>query len=396
MHKTAQELARLGRNGDTMLMHVQPSEVAGLQALAKSHGTTLTTNPHTGMPEAFNMRGAVKALAPTALGLAGAAVGIPPVVTGLVVGGLTAAKSGNVMQGAMAGLGAYGGGELGGSLMGAGAGAAPSAAGMTGGNTGLTATGATHMPAGEAALNTAATGAHPAAVPAAGNVGLQPGANALSTPPSFSSNISNMGRGAGNMLTGQPGSWDAFTSAAGGEGRAALQLGAPAMAGLMGGQEYKQLPTDPGYDPNFRLNLSGPAPLRLAGGGAIDNAGISGLYGSPDNPQGPPISQDGYGLGRLDSMAMNQQNNRFAKGGYLDGAGDGMSDSIPAKIDGKQPAALADGEFVIPADVVSHIGNGSTKAGAHRLYDMLAKIRKARTGNSAQGKQINPRKFMPA
>ena len=205
-----------------------------------------------------------------------------------------------------------------------------------------------------------------------------------------------MGRGAGNMLTGQPGSWDAFTSAAGGEGRAALQLGAPAMAGLMGGQEYKQLPTDPGYDPNFRLNLSGPAPLRLAGGGAIDNTGVSGLYGSPDNPQGPPISQDGYGLGRLNSMAMNQQNNRFAKGGYLDGAGDGMSDSIPAKIDGKQPAALADGEFVIPADVVSHIGNGSTKAGAHRLYDMLAKIRKARTGNSAQGKQINPRKFMPA
>ena len=396
MHKTAQELARLGRNGDTMLMHVQPSEVAGLQALAKSHGTTLTTNPHTGMPEAFNMRGAVKALAPTALGLAGAAVGIPPVVTGLVVGGLTAAKSGNVMQGAMAGLGAYGGGELGGSLMGAGAGAAPSAAGMTGGNTGLTATGATHMPAGEAALNTAATGAHPAAVPAAGNVGLQPGAGAISTPPSFSSNISNMGRGAGNMLTGQPGSWDAFTSAAGGEGRAALQLGAPAMAGLMGGQEYKQLPTDPGYDPNFRLNLSGPAPLRLAGGGAIGNAGIMGVYGSSDNPQGPPISQDGYGLGRLNNMDVNQQNNGFARGGYLDGAGDGMSDSIPAKIDGKQPAALADGEFVIPADVVSHIGNGSTKAGAHRLYDMLAKIRKARTGNSAQGKQINPRKFMPA
>jgi hypothetical protein len=205
-----------------------------------------------------------------------------------------------------------------------------------------------------------------------------------------------MGRGAGNMLTGQPGSWDAFSAAAGGKGAAAMQLGVPVAAGLLGGQEYKQAPTEPGYDPNFRLNLSGPAPLRLAAGGAIDNAGIMGVYGTPDNPQGPPISQDGYGLGRLNSMAMNQQNNGFAKGGYLDGAGDGMSDSIPAKIDGKQPAALADGEFVIPADVVSHIGNGSTKAGAHRLYDMLAKIRKARTGNSAQGKQINPRKFMPA
>jgi hypothetical protein len=69
-----------------------------------------------------------------------------------------------------------------------------------------------------------------------------------------------------------------------------------------------------------------------------------------------------------------------AKGGYLDGAGDGMSDSIPATIEGKQPARLADGEFVIPADVVSHLGNGSTKAGSKRLYAMLDKVRKARTG----------------
>jgi hypothetical protein len=85
-----------------------------------------------------------------------------------------------------------------------------------------------------------------------------------------------------------------------------------------------------------------------------------------------------------------------SKGGYLDGAGDGMSDSIPATIEGKQPARLADGEFVIPADVVSHLGNGSTKAGAKQLYKMLDKIRSARTGTKKQGKQINPSKFMPA
>jgi hypothetical protein len=83
-------------------------------------------------------------------------------------------------------------------------------------------------------------------------------------------------------------------------------------------------------------------------------------------------------------------------GGYLDGAGDGMSDSIPATIEGKQPARLADGEFVIPADVVSHLGNGSTKAGAKHLYKTMAKIRKARTGTIKQGKQINPSKYMPA
>ena len=84
-----------------------------------------------------------------------------------------------------------------------------------------------------------------------------------------------------------------------------------------------------------------------------------------------------------------------AKGGYLDGAGDGMSDSIPATIEGKQPARLADGEFVIPADVVSHLGNGSSKAGSKRLYAMLDKVRHARTGNKKQGKQIKPEKYMP-
>jgi len=86
----------------------------------------------------------------------------------------------------------------------------------------------------------------------------------------------------------------------------------------------------------------------------------------------------------------------YAKGGYLNGAGDGMSDSIPATIEGKQPARLADGEFVIPADVVSHLGNGSTKAGSKRLYAMLDKVRKARTGHTKQGKQIKPEKYMPA
>jgi hypothetical protein len=85
----------------------------------------------------------------------------------------------------------------------------------------------------------------------------------------------------------------------------------------------------------------------------------------------------------------------MAKGGYLDGPGDGMSDSIPATIEGKQPARLADGEFVIPADVVSHLGNGSTKAGSKRLYAMLDKVRHARTGNKKQGKEINPSKYLP-
>jgi len=80
---------------------------------------------------------------------------------------------------------------------------------------------------------------------------------------------------------------------------------------------------------------------------------------------------------------------------YLKGHSDGMADKVPAHIDGKRPAALSDGEFVIPADVVSHLGNGNSNAGAKRLYEMMDRIRAARTGNRKQGKQINPDKFMP-
>jgi hypothetical protein len=79
---------------------------------------------------------------------------------------------------------------------------------------------------------------------------------------------------------------------------------------------------------------------------------------------------------------------------YLGGLTDGMADEIPAHIDNKRPAALSDGEFVIPADVVSHLGNGNSNAGAKRLYEMMDNIREARTGNKDQGVQINPNKFM--
>lgn len=84
------------------------------------------------------------------------------------------------------------------------------------------------------------------------------------------------------------------------------------------------------------------------------------------------------------------------KGKYLNGATDGMADKVPANIDGVQEAALSDGEFVIPADVVSHLGNGNSDAGAKVLTKMMARIRKVRTGNNKQGKEINPNKFLPA
>jgi hypothetical protein len=88
-------------------------------------------------------------------------------------------------------------------------------------------------------------------------------------------------------------------------------------------------------------------------------------------------------------------------GGYSDGGrmlkgpGDGMSDSIPGVIGGKQPARLADGEFVVPADVVSHLGNGSTDAGARKLYAMMDRVRQARTGKKKQAPAVKTDKFIP-
>lgn len=127
------------------------------------------------------------------------------------------------------------------------------------------------------------------------------------------------------------------------------------------------------------------------------------LEGAADTGVDPISGQMRFAEGGGISGLMN-----YAKGGMSDlgsysdggrmlrGPGDGMSDDIPASISGKQPARLADGEFVVPADVVSHLGNGSTDAGARQLYKMMDKVRTARTGRKSQGKEINPKKYMPA
>ena len=181
--------------------------------------------------------------------------------------------------------------------------------------------------------------------------------------------------------------------------------------------------TDAFGNPTFKYDWRKFKPSNAyADGGIIAlNAGGMGLGDGLNNPyisnQGPldqpmvqqvPEQQDtsyasapaaGY-LGQ--SVKMMASGGISDLGGYSDGGrllkgpGDGMSDHIPASIGGKQPARLADGEFVVPADVVSHLGNGSTDAGAKHLYKMMNKVRKARTGNAKQGRQINPAKYMAA
>ena len=117
----AQDMASKGRNGDSMLVHMTPGEVAGLHALALKHGGSLTINPETGLHEANFLKSLLPIIAGFALGPAGFGLVSSALGAGAVVGGITGLATGSLSKGLMAGLGAYGGFGIGQSLMGAGA-----------------------------------------------------------------------------------------------------------------------------------------------------------------------------------------------------------------------------------------------------------------------------------
>jgi hypothetical protein len=404
--RMAQGLASLGRNGDSMLMHVSPEEVSGLQRLGRPHGISLTINPHTGLPEAFSFGKFFKQFAPTlvgaalapatggaSLGLTGMAATAAPIVGGMVTG---MALGQDPLMSAMAG---FGGGSLGNGIAGMGASSTANTANagnLAGNLSPSVAEGVQYVPNAAGEMNAVVDPA----------ITSETTKN-LSTYGPMTSGDSNFMAGLGSI--GQEGSWDAFKAGMGGAGGPASNTQAALAVGMPAGMSYLAgaMPPVPGeneedkYDPKRTLNLDTNTGLKLLAQGGLTSGGTPSIYGSPDGTRAQNTLNENYGLGRLNNLAAanttaNAEMGGFAKGGYLDGAGDGMSDSIPATIEGKQPARLADGEFVIPADVVSHLGNGSTKAGAQHLYKMLDKIRHARTGNKKQGKQINPNKYLPA
>jgi hypothetical protein len=420
-HHLAKGLAALGRNGDSMLVHMQPHEVAGLQAIAKIQGKSLTTNPHTGLPEAFDLGSfftsflplaAGIALAPetggASLGLTGTAAQAAPIVGGALTGAGVSAMKGEdpFLGGFMGGLGGYGGSQIGSSLAnfgGAGAAASeglPSAATVAENPAGFQA--AANINSGLPVTSAANQFETSMGLPLTSATEAQAG---VAAGPATGTNY--LAQGAQRAMQ-NPGD---YIQSVGGNMAAAKMYGMPLVgAGLAGLEQsdiygdpitapHKKIPTLNLSDANYPgLNLN----TNYAAGGVIDpsvdsaNAGgLAGLYSTQDGTPQQDTPAEGYGLGRLQAMSQGGVPT-YAKGGYLDGPGDGMSDSIPATIEGKQPARLADGEFVVPADVVSHLGNGSTKAGSQRLYGMLDKVRKARTGTAKQGKQINPNKYMPA
>ena len=168
---------------------------------------------------------------------------------------------------------------------------------------------------------------------------------------------------------------------------AAQNAAAAQTAGILAAAPKYTAPVNT-YDTTMKMPWNPPATTTGATTGTTTGAtGTTAPVGLAAIPTQEQLMNPNYKIGMASGG--------IASARYLKGGTDGMADKIPANIDGEQPAALSHGEFVIPADVVSHLGNGNSEAGADKLYQMMSRIRKARTGNEKQGKKINPDKFMP-
>ena len=410
----AQHIASKGRGQDSVLVHMTPGEVQGLQALALKHGGSLTINPETGLVEAGFLRRILPMAVGFALGPAGFGL-MSSLGAAATVGGLTALGTGSLGRGLMAGLGAYGGAGIGEAVSGL-AGSA-GAAGAAGAN-------AAYGAAAEATLPELAK----AAVAEKGMFGA-------------------FGEGMSQLM--KPGGYDALNALTGGKAFSTLAAGAAPLAmgalGSMTGGTTTQMPGvdaqgqpfmprnykyDPGAQggevdmssrekPWFR---SPNAYTPFAEGGGVDSSerdhGVKQLRDYAVTT--PMVGAAGAGTGGggmqrdlsqafpfahlppentilralMKSMLPRGQFQQFNEGGlasaapqgrFLNGPGDGVSDSIPAQINGREPAKLADGEFVLPARVVSEIGNGSSEAGAKRLYAMMERIQQRRQKSAEPG-----------
>jgi hypothetical protein len=403
LQHAAQHLAAQGRGADTTLVHMTPREVSGLQAIARAHGGSLTINPETGLAEA----GFLDKIMPTLVGAAGMYFGIDPMTTAAIMGGGTAMKTGDLGKGLMAGLGAYGGGSMMQSALGSGT--ASLAGTMSGGA--QAAAGAGDMTAG---MN-AATNADKLAAFNPSVAGLGGYKNiAMAAAPAIMGAMQPQGAQP-PQSTGmiRPYTFDYNKQ----------QVSNPIGTTRQDGQDTSErLYFQPKFTPLTPYKAAAGGLMSLAGGGPVEQMSNANAIGANTGypmadinkaayatPYQTPVSQNVVqGSADTGVNPMTGEQTRFAAGGLstlggysdggrlLKGPGDGMSDNIPAQIGAKQPARLADGEFVVPADVVSHLGNGSTDAGAKQLYKMMDRIRAQRTGKKKQAPEVNPAKAMPA
>ena len=492
----AQNIQNRGRGNDTMLVHMTPGEVKGLQALAMAQGGSLTINPDTGLPEAGILSSLLPMVAGFALGPAGFGL-MSSLQAGLTVGALTGIATGSLKKGLMAGLGAYGGAGVGEGLVGAGGGmptgappltaeaAADWAAGpgMAGPNAmppdvasgrfvdeALAKKGLAYNPTGgpliEMPPDVASGSFADQAIAKSGYTYNPTGGPLIKMPDYIDSSTVVPGYPGGQIptATGAPTAFDTAQKGfsevfkpgeAGKAARAAFSktapfgamyaAAAPVVSAAMEPPKgptpspafirpytFASNPMEGAYTPSPRPGDTSerryfnptftPLPIyQAAEGGQVDpdydmNVGQNSSFSDGYAPGGSVSGLEAlakkrraaigdklykFADSRRDQSMEAALEQNFARGGalpprFLSGGGDGMSDSIKANIDGKQEARLADGEFVVPADVVSHLGNGSSKAGAKKLYAMMDKIRKARAGSKRQAPEVNAGKYMPA
>jgi hypothetical protein len=395
---------------------MSPRELQGLQALAKSHGGSLTINPETGLAEAGFLEQVLPIVAAAAATYftAGAAA---PAIAGALGGGAMATTAGGILAGAGSGALISGGvaaaqgkdagkaalmGGLGGAVSG-GLGAYDGAA------TADLFTGAAPVPT-EGLTNVASN--TPITTDMAGKLGYTDTAQ-LNQLAATQSSIAPQNMPVSQMTPDQ--------FAAAGSSRFGAPVGAQDLSTGVGTPPASTLQNAPGAAKTLAAPnsyYSGLAPdsyIQKAGIQSLPALGLlqdegEGALSTPEEQSKlrrispnfraqDPVQPNPYYRAQYPSYASGglADLGAYSDGGrLLKGPGDGMSDSIPAKIGSKQPARLADGEFVIPADVVSHLGNGSTDAGAKRLYAMMAKVRSARTGKKKQAPAVNTGKFLPA
>ena len=170
----------------------------------------------------------------------------------------------------------------------------------------------------------------------------------------------------------------------------------------------------PGIDPEFRffepMQAGGLAALKYQEGGEMTgpndkeliSSAVKAIKGQSEEPQkvlGMFLAR--YGEEALRDLVERVQSGEFDQNamvdeGMVNGAGDGMDDMIPATLEGEQDVVLSDGEFIVPADVVSGLGNGSSDAGAKSLYEMMDRVREMRTGMAEQPEQVPQEMMLPA
>lgn len=159
---------------------------------------------------------------------------------------------------------------------------------------------------------------------------------------------------------------------------------------------------EPGKDPEFDYFFAKGGEVQRPNDKEIISDAVDSIKGThPDPQRALALFVATYGeealrdlVGRVRSGEFDQ--NAQVTEGMVEGVGDGMDDMIPATLEGEQDVVLSDGEFIVPADVVSGLGNGSTDAGAKSLYEMMDRVREMRTGMTEQPDQVPQGMMLPA